>query len=552
MKKPKLVPTKEQKDSLLNPIRSYREFKLRKIASGEGAVKATAEALFGDSLLSEIIGKFGKQESAEEQQSKAREELEKKYGVKFKQSEENKNKSQFVAIRKTIVGLKTALKSIAKDTKTILETSNKILESVGKIKSTDSFEPSDMKPKTLTLEEKEYLYYPSAPEGRQIYEKSKKGTAGRIASKKVQKQLKKPTSASRKKSAKTNPLENKQTDNIKEVISKQILEKIVNNSSSAEKIVENSSSQILNTVEKIISEKISKNEENIGDILRKLSIKQQTSEMEPDEQKQMLEDAIKGALEKILRENPEAFGKSGGGLLDSIGSLAGDLVGGGAKLIGGIGGAAKNIFKRKSAGTVAGTTTAKAASKGLGKTVFKSLIKKIPIIGAVASLGLASSRAMSGDLTGAVMEAGSGLAGTIPGIGTAASIGLDAALAARDSGVFNTSNPASTFMPELQLAPSSPSISPVAGRIGNASYSIPSVPAAGQSIIQMNQEKRLIERLSNIQTLPAPIVQRITNNTTLPIQTNESIRTSNMENTFNRMVAQDVDHPATYSNFYAG
>ncbi|USV40830.1 hypothetical protein [Xanthomonas phage BUDD] len=70
--------------------------------------------------------------------------------------------------------------------------------------------------------------------------------------------------------------------------------------------------------------------------------------------------------------------------------------------------------------------------KGIAKTAGKSLLKKIPIIGAIAGLGLAANRAYAGDWTGAGMEAASGLAGTIPGIGTAASLGIDAALLARD------------------------------------------------------------------------------------------------------------------------
>ena len=39
---------------------------------------------------------------------------------------------------------------------------------------------------------------------------------------------------------------------------------------------------------------------------------------------------------------------------------------------------------------------------------------------------------MSGDISGAAMEVASGAASTIPGAGTAASVGIDAALAAKD------------------------------------------------------------------------------------------------------------------------
>jgi len=80
----------------------------------------------------------------------------------------------------------------------------------------------------------------------------------------------------------------------------------------------------------------------------------------------------------------------------------------------------------------------KVAAKGVGKVgakaVGKSLLKKIPGVGLVAGGVFAAQRAMQGDWTGAGLELASGAAGTIPGVGTAASVGLDAALAARDMG----------------------------------------------------------------------------------------------------------------------
>lgn len=81
---------------------------------------------------------------------------------------------------------------------------------------------------------------------------------------------------------------------------------------------------------------------------------------------------------------------------------------------------------------------AKVASKGVAKVgakaVGKSLLKKIPGVGLVAGGLFAAQRAMSGDWAGAGLELASGAAGTIPGLGTAASVGIDAALAARDMG----------------------------------------------------------------------------------------------------------------------
>ncbi len=70
----------------------------------------------------------------------------------------------------------------------------------------------------------------------------------------------------------------------------------------------------------------------------------------------------------------------------------------------------------------------KIAGKGLGKGV----LKKIPIVGAIAGGAFAVDRAFEGDFFGAGLEAASGIAGTFPGLGTAASLGIDTLLAGRD------------------------------------------------------------------------------------------------------------------------
>ena len=70
--------------------------------------------------------------------------------------------------------------------------------------------------------------------------------------------------------------------------------------------------------------------------------------------------------------------------------------------------------------------------KSVGKGLAKSALKKIPVLGALFGAGFAISRLMKGDKVGAGMELASGLAAIIPGFGTAASVGIDAALIARD------------------------------------------------------------------------------------------------------------------------
>jgi len=241
-----------------------------------------------------------------------------------------------------------------------------------------------------------------------------------------------------------------------------------------------------------------------------------SSQIEPDELQMLLKDALKDAFEEIKNENPDLFkseGDGGGGLL---GSLAGSLLG---RAAGGI------------AGKTAAKTAAKTGGKAVGKAVLKSALKKIPIVGAIAGLGFAASRAMSGDWTGAAMEAGSGLAGTVPGIGTAASVGIDAALAARDAGVMGGAVPPK---PEPELSTAVPT-------------------SSGAEIIEMN--RRIQSGEVSVRSTPngTPIVQRIVNNNMMPkSEKKDNIEVGNKESTFNRLLAQDFDHPSTYSNFNMG
>ena len=74
----------------------------------------------------------------------------------------------------------------------------------------------------------------------------------------------------------------------------------------------------------------------------------------------------------------------------------------------------------------------KAIGKVAGKGIAKSLGKKIPLVGLGLGAIFAAQRAMQGDFVGAGLELASGAASTVPGIGTAASVGLDAALMAKD------------------------------------------------------------------------------------------------------------------------
>ena len=94
-------------------------------------------------------------------------------------------------------------------------------------------------------------------------------------------------------------------------------------------------------------------------------------------------------------------------------------------------------FTRKTAKTIGG----------------KMLAKKIPFLGAGLGAIFAAQRLAKGDWGGALLELGSGIASSFPGVGTAISVGLDSALLAKDlmggergfrtGGSFDISNPES-------------------------------------------------------------------------------------------------------------
>ncbi len=77
-------------------------------------------------------------------------------------------------------------------------------------------------------------------------------------------------------------------------------------------------------------------------------------------------------------------------------------------------------------------TVTKAVTNTAVKAVGKSVLKKIPLISIGAGLIFGAQRAMAGDFAGAAGEVASGVCGTFPGVGTAASVAIDAGLAGRD------------------------------------------------------------------------------------------------------------------------
>lgn len=139
---------------------------------------------------------------------------------------------------------------------------------------------------------------------------------------------------------------------------------------------------------------------------------------------------VKGAVGKVVESGSRFLPGKGPG--KSV-ATAGTTVAGVAD---GVATAAAKALPELAPTVAAGT---KAATETAGKSVGKSILKKIPILGAIMGAGFAGARLLQGDFTGAGLELASGAASTVPGWGTAASIGLDATIAARDLGAFDSS-----------------------------------------------------------------------------------------------------------------
>ena len=96
---------------------------------------------------------------------------------------------------------------------------------------------------------------------------------------------------------------------------------------------------------------------------------------------------------------------------------------------------AQSVDTGKMTDTVSKEANEKLA-KQAGKTAGKSIMKKIPLLGLGAAGIFAADRIADGDFVGAGMEITSGILGTLGavtfGAGTAGSVAVDVALAARD------------------------------------------------------------------------------------------------------------------------
>lgn len=157
----------------------------------------------------------------------------------------------------------------------------------------------------------------------------------------------------------------------------------------------------------------------------------------------------------------------------------------------------------KQAVKTAGKSATKAAGKSLLKTGFKSAVKKIPVLGALAGGLFAIPRLLKGDWTGAGLEVASGAASLLPGAGTAASIGIDAALAAKDM---------KDLMKEEQAKEEAEQQPGVENILEDPNASSEETESNDEQINEMKNQSTLLESLLNSQNTMNQSLQNIINN----------------------------------------
>lgn len=141
--------------------------------------------------------------------------------------------------------------------------------------------------------------------------------------------------------------------------------------------------------------------------------------------------SVKQGAAGVLAKSKGFAATSAAKSMSAIKSAPGKLLGLGKSAVGGMAGVAGPVIK-SATGSVAKTVGKKAA---LGAAA-----KAIPGLGILAGIGFGLSSLKDGDPVAAGLHIASGIAGTIPGLGTAASLALTGAATAREMGQLGGSN----------------------------------------------------------------------------------------------------------------
>nr|DAV84072.1 MAG TPA: hypothetical protein [Caudoviricetes sp.] len=150
----------------------------------------------------------------------------------------------------------------------------------------------------------------------------------------------------------------------------------------------------------------------------------------------------------------------------------------------------------------------------IGAKTFLTVLKKVPLLGLAVGSGMAVSRALAGDYTGAALEFLSGIASTIPGPGTAASLAIDGALIYRD--LNTTESEAEAKVDDLKKE-----IELVVNKDPNIESNRTVVPKeTPNSFVESNKETKTIIKEQQLNKIETRIVEY---NATTPIQPNINI-----------------------------
>ena len=150
----------------------------------------------------------------------------------------------------------------------------------------------------------------------------------------------------------------------------------------------------------------------------------------------------------------------------------------------------------------------------IGAKTFLTVLKKVPLLGLAVGSGMAVSRALAGDYTGAALEFLSGIASTIPGPGTAASLAIDGALIYRD--LNTTESEAEAKVDDLKKE-----IELVVNKDPNIESNKTVVPKeTPNSFVESNKETKTIIKEQQLNKIETRIVEH---NATTPTQPNINI-----------------------------
>lgn len=507
-----------------------REAKLRQVAAGKKdtpksqTLRLIAAAVFGDRELTQAIRERYQERYTREEIASARKTLEEEFGVKKKKDQSELAvrkfrkivKDEISPIKESILGIAAGVDKVGKD----IERANRSIKSIsdnliGTINKTLTVmagggamldrTPERLKPMTVTDEEgKQYLFYPEAPEGRQLYEKSKTGTAGRIASKKIQRKLNKE---------------------LKRLNREEMLKPVRTESTGEESSAKKKSSIF---------------------------------DLESDEQQYILRKVLRDALEDVFTKNPELLKRDEAALSGIVDGL--------------IGGALSSLIAKRLATSAAVTAATGAATS------------------AATTAAVAGGSAAAGAAGGAAASSGTGLLATLgaivaPVLGSVgATIGTFGAI---DYGMKSSANKviaklakdspsdiataiqvpkygAYTLQELEKMSVNDPTLKKkldqakiIAGIVKPAEkpelvLNAPSKAPVGQQIVDQNQKRIEINSADKVE-IPAQTVNQYNTTSVIPVPSGaRNIEVHNQENTFNRLLAQEFDHPATYASMNMG